>query len=138
MTDDELNLPPTDDDAPQGVDAAAPADEAAPVDAAVDPNDGPDSGPLADAPPAPPEIVKPKDVIRGIHPELICSCPECDPDFVELQWFSPEEQKKQKGDVMLFCARSSRKYFTPILNLNEWIAEKGGPRKRGRGANADS
>lgn len=126
MTDDELNLPPTDadevivltDDVPE-----TPSDEA---------NEGPDSGPLADAPPAAPE--KPREIIKGIHPELLCACPECDPDFVELQWFSPEEQKKVKGDVMLFCARSSRKYFTPIVNLNEWIAEKGPVKKTRRGA----
>lgn len=142
MSDDELNPTPT-DEAPVAIadDVAAPDAEAtvAAAPAEVDPNDFPDSGPLADAPPAPPpENTKPKEKIRGIHPELICSCPECDPGFCELQWFSPEEQKKQKGDVMLFCASSSRKYFTPIINLNEWIAEKGGPRKRGRGANADS
>ena len=127
MTDDE-NLP-TDD---ATVDAAADAPEgAAPEAPAADPNDGPDSGPLADAPPMVEE--KPREVIRGIHPELLCQCPECDPNFVELQWFSPEEQKKVKGDVMLFCARSSRKYFTPVIELQAWITEKGGPRKARRG-----
>lgn len=126
MTDDAL-LPT--DAAPE---AEAPATEAPAAEApAVDPNDGPDSGPLADAPPVAEE--KPREVIRGIHPELLCQCPECDPDFVELQWFSPEEQKKVKGDVMLFCARSSRKYFTPVVELQAWITEKGGPRKARRG-----
>lgn len=130
MTDDEL-LPTADapDAAPPDAEAAdAPVATEAP---AADPNDGPDSGPLADAPPIPEG--KPREVIRGIHPELLCQCPECDPDFVELQWFSPEEQKKVKGDVMLFCARSSRKYFSPIVELQAWITEKGGPRKARRG-----
>ena len=139
MNDDEL-LPtddvPTDDvpsaEAPAEVDPGAVPDlvaVAAAGEATADPNDGPDSGPLADAPP----VAPPREVIRGIHPELLCTCPECAPDFVELQWFSPEEQKKVKGDVMLFCARSSRKYFTPMIELMAWITEKGGPRKARRG-----
>lgn len=129
MTDDELL--PTEDPTPEVPATQAPEAEGAPYDG---PDAGPDSGPLADAPPvadAAPE--KPREVIRGIHPELLCQCPECDPDFVELQWFSPEEQKKVKGDVMLFCARSSRKYFTPVIELTAWITEKGGPRKARRG-----
>lgn len=76
---------------------------------------------------------RPREVIRGIHPELLCQCPECDPVFAELQWFSPDEPRKTKGDAMLFCARSSRKYFTPVLELNAWISAKGGPRKSRRG-----
>ena len=76
---------------------------------------------------------RPRENIRGIHPELLCQCPECDPDFVELQWFSVDEPRKVKGDAMLFCARSSRKYFTPVLELNAWISGKGGPRKARRG-----
>lgn len=132
MNDDELL--PTDDDLPTGQPEAAGDDDAPAAqapEAAVDVNDGPDSGPLADAPPVVDD--RPKEIIRGINPELLCQCPECDPDFVELQWFSPEEMKKMKGDAMLFCARSSRKYFTPVENLHAWIAEKGGPRKARRG-----
>ncbi|MEB3285500.1 MAG: hypothetical protein VKN33_09465 [Candidatus Sericytochromatia bacterium] len=77
--------------------------------------------------------VREKVSIKGIHPELLCQCPECDPDFVELQWFTQDESRKVKGDAMLFCGRSSRKYFTPVLELNAWIATKGGPRKSRRG-----
>jgi hypothetical protein len=130
MIDDEL--PPTDDAAEAPV-AAAPMDEAGA--GAADPDDGPDSGPLADAPPLAAADERPREVIRGIHAELLCTCPECDPDFVELQWFSPDEPRKVKGDAMLFCARSSRKYFTPIVDLNTWLAENGGVRKgkSGRG-----
>lgn len=95
-----------------------PVEEAAPVEGAADTR---------------PE--RPREVIRGIHPELLCQCPECEPDFVELQWFSADEPRKVKGDAMLFCARSSRKYFTPVLDLNAWISEKGGPRKARRGDN---
>ena len=72
---------------------------------------------------------RPREVIRGIHAELLCHCPECEPDFVELQWFTVDEPRKVKGDAMLFCARSSRKYFVPVVALNAWIAEKGGPRR---------
>lgn len=140
MTDDELLPTPEGGDAAEGdhLPEAPTTPAAGGPEAVADPDDGPDSGPLADAPPvAPPAaddaIEKPREVIRGIHPELLCQCPECDPDFVELQWFSPEEQKKVKGDVMLFCARSSRKYFTPVIDLQAWITEKGGPRKARRG-----
>ncbi|MEB3223617.1 MAG: hypothetical protein VKS61_16205 [Candidatus Sericytochromatia bacterium] len=69
--------------------------------------------------------------IRGIHPELLCQCQECEPDHVELQWFSPDEPRKTKGDAMLFCGRSSRKYFVPIVDLQAWLTKVGGPR-RGR------
>lgn len=67
---------------------------------------------------------RPLEVVKGIHPELLCVCPECEPDHVELQWFSPEEVRKQKGDAMLYCQRSSRKYFTPIIDLNRWLASR--------------
>ena len=136
---DENALP---DPLPETQDAVAPLDVAAAgattatgdVADERDADDGPDAGPLADAPPLgdAPES-RPREVVRGIHPELLCQCPECAPDYVELQWFSVDEQKKVKGDAMLFCARSARKYFTPILDLNAWLTEKGGPRKRGRG-----
>lgn len=66
---------------------------------------------------------RPREVIRGIHPELKCECPECAPDFTELQWFSPEEEKKTKGQVMLYCQRSSRKYFSPAAEFQAWFAE---------------
>jgi hypothetical protein len=71
--------------------------------------------------------------VRGIHPELLCQCPECESDHVELQWFNVDEARKTKGDAMLFCARSSRKYFVPILELNNWLAQHGGARKGRRG-----
>jgi hypothetical protein len=67
---------------------------------------------------------RPFENVKGIHPELLCQCPECEPEHVELQWFSPEEVRKQKGDAMLYCQRSSRKYFTPILDLNRWLASR--------------
>lgn len=67
--------------------------------------------------------VRPREVIRGIHPELKCECPECAPEFTELQWFSPEEEKKVKGQVMLYCQRSSRKYFSPAVEFQAWVAE---------------
>jgi hypothetical protein len=66
---------------------------------------------------------KPREVIRGIHPELRCEDPECAPEFTELQFFSPEEASKTKGKIMLFCARSGKKYFAPAVELQTWIAE---------------
>ena len=66
---------------------------------------------------------RPREVIKGIHPELKCECPECAPEFTELQWFSPEEEKKTKGQVMLYCQRSSRKYFSPAVEFQAWLAE---------------
>lgn len=63
-----------------------------------------------------------REVARGIHPELLCHCEECDPEFTELQWFSPEEKKKTRGDLMLYCQRSGRKYFTPAAELHTWLA----------------
>ncbi|MEB3328012.1 MAG: hypothetical protein VKQ33_02135 [Candidatus Sericytochromatia bacterium] len=71
--------------------------------------------------------------IRGIHPELVCRCPECEDDNVELQWFNVDEARKTKGDAMLFCGRSSRKYFVPILDLNAWLSQHGGARRGRRG-----
>jgi hypothetical protein len=71
--------------------------------------------------------------VRGIHPELVCQCPECETEHVELQWFNVDEARKTKGDAMLFCARSSRKYFVPIIELNTWLSQHGGPRKGRRG-----
>jgi hypothetical protein len=67
--------------------------------------------------------VRPREVIKGIHPELRCEDPECAPEFTELQFFSPEEAVKQKGKIMLFCARSGKKYFAPAPELQTWIAE---------------
>lgn len=67
--------------------------------------------------------VKPREVIKGIHPELRCSDPVCAPDYTELQFFSPEEVNKQKGKIMLFCAHSGLKYFAPAAELQAWIAE---------------
>jgi hypothetical protein len=67
--------------------------------------------------------VKPREVIKGIHPELRCSDPVCAPDYTELQFFSPEEVNKQKGKIMLFCAHSGLKYFAPAAELQTWIAE---------------
>jgi hypothetical protein len=64
---------------------------------------------------------RPREVIKGIHPELLCSCEECEPDHVELQWFSVDEQRKVKGTAMLFCAHSSRKYFTPVPDLQAFL-----------------
>ena len=66
---------------------------------------------------------KPREVIKGIHPELRCEDPVCAPEFTELQFFSPEEATKQKGKTMLFCARSGKKYFAPAAELQAWIAE---------------
>jgi hypothetical protein len=66
---------------------------------------------------------RPREVIKGIHPELRCEDPECGPEFTELQFFSPEEAIKQKGKIMLFCARSGKKYFAPAPELQAWIAE---------------
>jgi hypothetical protein len=73
-------------------------------------------GAVPDLPPA-----RPREVIKGIHPELLCQCEECEPDHVELQWFSVDEQRKVKGTAMLFCARSSRKYFTPVDDLQKFL-----------------
>jgi hypothetical protein len=70
-----------------------------------------------DIPPA-----RPREQIKGIHPELLCQCEECEPDHVELQWFSVDEQRKTKGTAMLFCARSSRKYFSPVDDLQKFLA----------------
>jgi hypothetical protein len=67
--------------------------------------------------------VKPREVIKGIHPELLCQDPICGPEFTELQFFSPEEATKTKGKAMLFCARSGKKYFAPAAELQTWIAE---------------
>ena len=67
--------------------------------------------------------VKPREVIKGIHPELLCQDPECAPEFTELQFFSPEEATKMKGKTMLFCARSGKKYFAPAVELQTWISE---------------
>lgn len=75
-----------------------------------------------EAQPAPVEV-KPREVIKGIHPELRCDDPICAPEGTELQFFSPEEANKQKGKIMLFCARSGLKYFAPAAELQTWIAE---------------
>jgi hypothetical protein len=72
------------------------------------------------------EPARPREVIKGINPELKCECPECAPEFTELQWFSPEEEKKTKGQVMLYCQRSSRKYFSPAKEFQDWV-EKNKP-----------
>ncbi len=74
-----------------------------------------------------------REVVKGIHPELLCMCPECVEDNVELQWFSPEEKVKTKGSVMLYCQRSSRKYFSPAVEFQAWLAEKPVAKGRGRG-----
>lgn len=66
---------------------------------------------------------KPREVIKGIHPELRCNDPVCAPEYTELQFFSPEEVNKQKGKIMLFCAHSGLKYFAPAAELQAWIAE---------------
>jgi hypothetical protein len=65
--------------------------------------------------------VRPREIIRGIHPELLCTCEECEPDHVELQWFNVDETKKVKGTAMLFCGYSSRKYFTPVPDLQAFL-----------------
>ncbi|MDB5095816.1 MAG: hypothetical protein JWM80_237 [Cyanobacteria bacterium RYN_339] len=64
---------------------------------------------------------RPREVIKGIHPLLLCNCEECEPDHVELQWFSVDELRKVKGTAMLFCAHSSRKYFSPVEDLQKWL-----------------
>lgn len=64
---------------------------------------------------------RPREVIKGIHPELLCTCEECEPDHVELQWFSVDEARKVKGTAMLYCARSSRKFFTPVPDLQAFL-----------------
>ncbi|MFP5502399.1 MAG: hypothetical protein ACLGIN_07900 [Candidatus Sericytochromatia bacterium] len=78
----------------------------------------------AEAPP------RPREVIKGIHPELLCECPECAPEYTELQWFSPEEERKTKGSVMLYCQRSSRKYFSPATEFHAWVAEHATKKRR--------
>lgn len=83
-----------------------------------------EDGEVAEAP------VRPREVIKGIHPELVCECPECDPEFTELQWFSPEEERKTKGSVMLYCQRSSRKYFSPATEFHAWVAENATKKRR--------
>lgn len=98
---------------------------------ALQPEEATAEAPTAAA--APEAEARPREAVRGIHPELRCHCPECEPEFVELQWFTVDEPRKVKGDAMLFCARSSRKYFVPVLALNAWIAEKGGPRRGRKG-----
>lgn len=73
---------------------------------------------------------RPREVIKGIHPELLCECPECAPEYTELQWFSPEEERKTKGSVMLYCQRSSRKYFSPATEFHAWVAENATKKRR--------
>ncbi|MEB3196074.1 MAG: hypothetical protein VKP62_02620 [Candidatus Sericytochromatia bacterium] len=94
--------------------------------------EGPEAG-TAEAGPAGEEAgsapERPREQIKGIHPELLCTCPECEPHHVELQWFTVDEARKVKGDAMLFCALSSRKYFSPVQALQDWLNAKGGPRK---------
>lgn len=119
-------------------DAAPPTDpEAATAEAPVVPTE---DAPAAEGAPAEggeeaqgPADPRTREVVKGIHPELICHCPECTPEFCELQWFSPEEKVKTKGNVMLYCQRSSRKYFSPAVDFQAWLAEKPAPTKRGRG-----
>lgn len=111
MTDDQ-NL--QDDTA---IETPAPAELEATGEAATEP-----VGDEAGEQPAAVEA-KPREVIKGIHPELRCEDPVCAPEYTELQFFSPEEAIKQKGKIMLFCARSGKKYFAPAAELQAWIAE---------------
>lgn len=70
---------------------------------------------------------------KGISPELVCECPECLDDPVELDFFSAEEQHRTKGQLMLYCQRTGRKYFAPVEAFQAWfagVAPKSG-RKRG-------
>jgi hypothetical protein len=82
--------------------------------------------------PAPPPVPRP--VYKGIHPELLCQCPECEPDFVELTWFSPEEKAKIKGQIMIYCPSSGRKHFSPAVDLHAWLA----PRQTGKRSRGDA
>lgn len=102
MTDDRLDVTPADE---------SPADEA------------PSAQESGGETPARPQI-------RGIHPELRCQCEECAPDYTELQFFTPEEAQKIKGQTMLFCGHTGRKYFAPAPELSTWVAEHAP--KRGR------
>lgn len=102
-------------DAPEALEAAE-----APEGALESPTGDVDGAPVSTEEEAP---VRPREIIKGIHPELKCECPECAPEFTELQWFSPEEEKKTKGQVMLYCQRSSRKYFSPATEFQTWVAE---------------
>jgi hypothetical protein len=89
--------------------------------------------PAEAAPAEAPVEVRPREVIKGIHPELLCEDPICGPEYTELQFFSPEEATKQKGKAMLFCARSGKKYFAPAAELQAWIAENKVVKPSGRG-----
>ncbi|HEY9720974.1 MAG TPA: hypothetical protein V6D47_03120 [Oscillatoriaceae cyanobacterium] len=82
------------------------------------------TAPAAEPQEAQPEIESaPRPQIRGIHPELRCQCEECAPEYTELQFFTPEEAAKTKGQSMLFCGHTGRKYFAPAPELSSWVAE---------------
>lgn len=104
------------------------------TEAAIEPTEA--EGEIAPAPTEGEEIEgveappRPREVIKGIHPELLCECPECAPEYTELQWFSPEEERKTKGSVMLYCQRSSRKYFSPATEFHAWVAEHATKKRR--------
>ena len=98
----------------------------APEAAATDETAAPEASATEEAP------APPREVIKGLHPELRCQDPECAPEYTELQFFSPEEAIKTKGRIMLFCARSGKKYFSPAPELQAWLAERKVKTGRGR------
>ena len=128
-----------DDDAPVAPTPDAEAfGDVAPESLSADGGDADESAPSEAPAPSPDGDVLPvrvREVVVGINPELLCQCPECEPDFVELQWFSAEEKKKQKGTIMLFCQNSSRKYFSPAAEFQAWFEKNPTkpPAKRSRG-----
>lgn len=118
MDQDELEQTPEAAPEPGVEGEAAPVEaSAAPAEATAAPVDA-DGGAAADADGTP---VRPREHIRGIHPELLCSCQECEPDYVELQWFSVDEARKVKGTAMLYCGYSGRKYFSPVPDLQAFL-----------------
>jgi hypothetical protein len=129
MTDDTFETETPADEAiaetpDQAAEASAEATEATDTEGEA-PADGATTEPVAE--------VRPREVIKGIHPELRCEDPDCGPEFTELQFFSPEEAVKVKGKTMLFCARSGKKYFAPAPELQAWLADnKVKPTGRGR------
>ena len=87
-----------------------------------------ESAPVTTDPEEP--VVRPREVVKGIHPEIRCQCVECEPDYTELQWFSVDETRKVKGTAMLYCQHSSRKYFSPVPALQAWLTDHPPPRTR--------
>jgi hypothetical protein len=137
MTDDTFETETPADEAiaetpDQAAEASAEATEATDTEGEA-PADGATTEPVAEQDGAAQAEVRPREVIKGIHPELRCEDPDCGPEFTELQFFSPEEAVKVKGKTMLFCARSGKKYFAPAPELQAWLADnKVKPTGRGR------